>query len=126
MVEGIVDHPLGARWKPHATHCVEVRCLSHGNELPWQHRSPHGWFRAAGAARTQLYTPNAVDHILTGKAVSRPVRAHILLDAVLKALLLSDPLRGTQGRTAEDSQVLDGEPMSGLAEDNVIHPDPLQ
>ena len=49
-----------------------------------------------------IYTPNAVDHIITGKAVSRPVRTHILLDAVLNALL-SDPLRGTQGRTAEDS-----------------------
>ena len=41
MVEGNVDHPLGARWKPHATYCVEARCLSHGNELPWQNRSPH-------------------------------------------------------------------------------------
>ena len=50
-----------------------------------------------------IYTPNAVDHMLTGKAVSRLVRAHILLDAVLNALLPSDPLRGTQGRTAEDS-----------------------
>ena len=64
-----------------------------------------------------------MDHIITGKAVSRHVGAHILLDAVLNALLLSDPLRGTQGRTAEDSQVRDGEPMRGLAEDNVIHPD---
>ena len=72
-----------------------------------------------------IYTPNAVDHILTGKVVhvSRPVRAHVLLDAVRNAFLLSEPLRGTQGRTAEDSQVRDGETMSGLAEDNVIHPD---
>ena len=66
-----------------------------------------------------IYVPNAVDHILTRKAVPRAVRAHILLDA----LLLSDPLRGTQGRTVEDSQVRDDEPMSGWAEDDVIHPD---
>ena len=70
-----------------------------------------------------IYAPNAVDHILTGQAVSRAVREHILLDAVLNALLLSDPLRGTQGRAAEDSQVRDDEPMSGLADDDVIHPD---
>ena len=64
-----------------------------------------------------------MDHIITGKAVYRVVRAHILLDAVLNALILSDPRRGTQGRTAEDSQVRDDEPMSGLAKDDVIHPD---
>ena len=120
MVEGIADHPLGAKWKPHVTYCVEARCLSHGNEIPWQLMPPHGFFRAEGAATTHIqYMPNAVDHILTGKAVSRAVRAHILLDA----LLLSDPLRGTQGRTVEDSQVRDDEPMSGWAEDDVIHPD---
>ena len=63
-----------------------------------------------------IYVPNAVDHIITGKAVSRVVLAHIILDE----LLLSDPLRGTQGRTAE---VRHDEPMSGWAEDDVIHPD---
>ena len=122
MVGGIVDHPLGARWKPHATCCVEARCLSHGIELSWQRRSHHGWFRLKELLEL-IYAPNAVDHILTGKAVSRVVRAHILLDAVLNALLLSDPLRETQGRTAEDSQVRDDEQMSGLAKDGVIHPD---
>ena len=70
-----------------------------------------------------IYAPNVVDHILTGKAVSRAVRAHILLDAVMNELLLSDHLRGTQGKTAEDSQIRDDEPMSGLAEDDIIHPD---
>ena len=54
MVEGIVDHPLGAKRKPHVTYCVEARCLSHGNELPWQHRWPHGWFRGELAARTHI------------------------------------------------------------------------
>lgn len=70
-----------------------------------------------------IYAPNAVDHILTGKAVSRAVRAHILLDAVLNALLVSDPLGGTQYRTAEDLPVRDEDAMSGLADDDVIHPD---
>ena len=31
-----------------------------------------------------IYTPNAVDHILTGEAVSRAVRAHILLDTTIR------------------------------------------
>ena len=100
MVEGIVDHPLGAKWKPHVTHCVDARCLSHGNEIPWQLMSPHGWFRAEGAATT---------HIRAKCTGSHPN--------------LSDPLRGTQGRTVEYSQVRDDEPMSGWAEDDVIHPD---
>ena len=30
-----------------------------------------------------IYAPNAVEHILTGKAIARAVRAHLLVDAVL-------------------------------------------
>ena len=36
-----------------------------------------------------LYSGNAVDHIMSGEAVSRPVRVHTLIDAVLSAILLS-------------------------------------
>lgn len=34
-----------------------------------------------------VYAPNSVPHILSGKAVSRAIRAHFLVDAVLNALL---------------------------------------
>ena len=70
-----------------------------------------------------IYAPNAVDHILTGKAVSRAVRAHILLDGVLNALLLSDPLGRIKDRPTEDTQVRDEDAMTGLADDGEIHSD---
>ena len=39
-----------------------------------------------------IYAPNAVDHILTGKAIARAVRVHLLVDAVLNTLILSKAL----------------------------------
>ena len=39
-----------------------------------------------------IYVPNAVEHILTGKAIARAVRAHLLLDAVINTLILSKAL----------------------------------
>ena len=39
-----------------------------------------------------IYAPNSVVHIMTGKANSRAVRAHLLMDGVLNALLLSKSL----------------------------------
>ena len=36
-----------------------------------------------------IYAPNAVTHILSGKAVSRAVRAHFIVDSALSALVLS-------------------------------------
>ena len=36
-----------------------------------------------------IYAPKTVEQILSGKAISRAVRAHLLLDAVLNGLLLS-------------------------------------
>ena len=39
-----------------------------------------------------IYASNAVDHILTGKAISRAVRAHLIVDAALNALLYSEAL----------------------------------
>ena len=40
-----------------------------------------------------IYVPNAVEHILNGKAIARAVRAHLLVDAVLNTLILSKVLR---------------------------------
>lgn len=34
-----------------------------------------------------IYASNAVDHMLSGKAVSRAVRGHLIIDAALNALL---------------------------------------
>ena len=39
-----------------------------------------------------IYALNAVEHILTGKAIARAVRAHLLVDAVLNTLILSKAL----------------------------------
>ena len=39
-----------------------------------------------------VYAPNAVVHMLTGKAIARAVRAHLLVDAALNGLLLSNAL----------------------------------
>ena len=39
-----------------------------------------------------IYASNAVDYILTGKAIARAVRAHLIVDAALNALLYSDAL----------------------------------
>ena len=39
-----------------------------------------------------IYVPNAVEHILTGEAIARAVRAHLLVDAVLNILILSKAL----------------------------------
>ena len=39
-----------------------------------------------------IYAPNAVDHIMTGKAIARAVRTHLIVDAALNALLYSEVL----------------------------------
>ena len=35
-----------------------------------------------------IYAPNAVVHMLSGKAIARAVRAHLIVDAALNALIL--------------------------------------
>ena len=39
-----------------------------------------------------MYAPNSVVHIMTGKAIPRAVRAHLLMDGVHTALLLTKSL----------------------------------
>ena len=34
-----------------------------------------------------IYAPNAVEHILTGKAIARAVRVHLFIDAVVNTLI---------------------------------------
>lgn len=40
-----------------------------------------------------IYASNAVDHILSGKAIARAVRAHLIVDGALNALLYSEALK---------------------------------
>jgi len=39
-----------------------------------------------------IYAFNAVGHIMIGKAIARAVRAHLIVDAALNALLYSEAL----------------------------------
>ena len=39
-----------------------------------------------------VYAANAVVHMMTGKAIARAVRAHLLVDGVLNAMIVSDAL----------------------------------
>ena len=41
---------------------------------------------------TPVYAPNAVVHVLSGKAIARAVRAHFIVDAAPNALMLTDVL----------------------------------
>ena len=38
----------------------------------------------------EIYGPNAVQHMMAGKAISRATRGHMIVDAVLSALLVAD------------------------------------
>ena len=48
----------------------------------------------AGSGLQQLleiaFAPNAVIHMLSGKSVTRAVRGHFLVDAVLNAMIISE------------------------------------
>ena len=63
-----------------------------------------------------IYAPKAVEQIMSGKAVSRAVRAHLLLDAVLNGLLLSKsmdvPLPCAAGVEQDDAESSDKTPCT--------------
>ena len=40
-----------------------------------------------------IYAPNAVEHILTGKAIARAVHAHLLVDAAVNTFIVSKALK---------------------------------
>ena len=42
-----------------------------------------------------IYAPNAVVHMLSGKAIARTVRAHFIVDAALNAMMLTDVINAT-------------------------------
>ena len=63
-----------------------------------------------------IYAPKAVEQIMSGKAISRAVRAHLLLDAVLNGLLLSKsmdiPLPCAAGVEQDDAESSDKTPCT--------------
>ena len=58
-----------------------------------------------------IYAPNAVEHILTGKAIARAVRAHLLVDAAVNTLIVSKalkvPIPGLQDKSDDPPSVED-------------------
>ena len=63
-----------------------------------------------------IYAPQAVEQIMSRKAISRAVRAHLLLDAVLNGLLLSKamdvPLPCAAGVEQDDAESSDKTPCT--------------
>ena len=70
-----------------------------------------------------VYAKNAVSHILSGKAVVRAIRGHLLVDAALNALLVSHtfhlPLSDTldEADTVEEQQEATEAPRPSINED---------
>ena len=56
------------------------------------------------------YAPNAVQHILSGKAIARAVRGHFIIDAAVNALLSSISL-GQRIPLLQQAQSIDDEPL---------------
>ena len=48
-----------------------------------------------------LYAPNTVPHLLSGKAITRVIRGHFLVDAPLHAILISEVLLEKSSSVAE-------------------------
>ena len=63
-----------------------------------------------------IYAPKAVEQIMSGKAISRAVRAHLLLDAVLNGLVLYTsmdvPLPCAAGVEQDDAESSDKTPCT--------------
>ena len=63
-----------------------------------------------------IYAPKAVEQIMSGKAISRAVRVHLMLDAVLNGLLLSKsmdvPLPCPAGVEQDDTESSDKTPCT--------------
>ena len=69
-----------------------------------------------------VYAANAVVHMMTGKAVARALRAHLLVDGVLNGLILCDALELPQqcvNSTVEDSLTFN-EPQVSSVEDTPV------
>ena len=67
----------------------------------------------------------SVDHILSGKAISRAVRAHLLIDKALGEILLEKSHRESRKTTVEtnETQLYDGSPITKTTMDinEIVH-----
>ena len=83
-----------------------------------------------------IYGPNAFKHILTGKAIARAVRAHLLVDVVLNTLILSKAQLGVSIPDLEveanvpemndaraEEEAIPGTPGFQLHEPHALHAD---
>lgn len=77
-----------------------------------------------------IYAPNAVEHIFTGKAIARAVRAHLLVDAALNTLMLSKaltvPISGMQDTPNESAAAEDEDEDEDVASNTPSTADPRQ
>ena len=65
-----------------------------------------------------IYASNTVDHILSGKAISRAIRAHILIDSALNGLLLSKALDQPLFEDASNDATHDATNVAGICLDD--------
>ena len=76
-----------------------------------------------------IYAQNSVVHIMTGKAISRAVRAHLLMDGVLNALLLSKsldtPISNPSRAEPQHTDTAASESPDNVTGDNEKHTDVL-
>ena len=69
-----------------------------------------------------IYAPNAVVHMLSGKAIARAVRAHFIVDAALNALMLTNVLNAPLPSQHDISNNSDNAPLN-LADIATMPPD---
>lgn len=67
------------------------------------------WHLMAGSGLADLfeivYAGNTVSHMMTGKAVSRAVRGHLLVDAALSTILVADAYNAPTKDTLEETHI---------------------
>ena len=71
-----------------------------------------------------IYAPNAVGHMLSGKAVSRAVRAHLLVSDALNAIMVSKTF-GIELTNDKDTEHERGQPIANELENSVSDSDLL-
>ncbi len=69
-----------------------------------------------------IYAPQAVDHMLSGKAISRAIRGHLLLYAALSSVLLAKTLT-TPDITDPNTEGTDGELHPDVQETKLLYDD---
>ena len=87
-MEGDENYFHRVKYKSPSTNSVEAWWIPHYYELSWKHWAFNGgsWFaRGIGNSVGQ-----AVNHMLSGNAVERTLRGHLLVEKALYALIISN------------------------------------